>query len=349
MGVFFSTDDRTTSGLSDRSLNEVRFMPFELESFSRNHFARESHQSLVAAIHQTLDPAILLDVLGSDCRQLQFLAVRQLPMLAAGECEIQSILREGLQHAETRRATLAAMSYLSLPYDPETLELLSRQLDDPESEVRKAAAKVIIFQCPDLIETEIVTRLDSPDATQFARLLCFSQRVDLIPRLTDIFGYPERRLPPVIGFVLTPEWLADNASRRSDLVENLAEECGYSEGVSVDVATAFWQQGFMFVGPEMAASGISLKKLRQRIFEICYSLLPFDMEMEHRSSIPLDSNNPFDLELLIASVREADRTNLELEKKTISVRLSPASDAAHRCLFPCDSSLRTPPVHRSCI
>ena len=289
-------------------------MPFELNRFATDHFARQSHQSLVAAIQQTLDVEILLDVLGSGRWQLQFLAARRLEQLAETQ-DIRPLLQTGLQNERTRGAMLAAMSYLSLDYDRSTLDLVCDQLDRNEVETSKAAAKVIVYQQPELIDSELVSRLDLSQSNWIARQLCYSGRADLIPRVAERLGYPKQRLPPVIGFLVTPEWLGENFETHPSLVEKLSQECGYSERLTPRDAAEYWRKGFMFVGPELIATNIPTKELRKRVFEICYRLLPFDLEMQHVSELEFDARRPLDGELFLAALREADRTNLEQAKR----------------------------------
>lgn len=85
--------------------------------------------------------------------------------------------------------------------------------------------------------------LEGEGASEYARLLCLSGRVDLARAVLASFGYPERLPPPILGVLIDPGWLAEEYPADPQGVGRMIEACGYSDAPVTDVTLDLLRRG----------------------------------------------------------------------------------------------------------
>lgn len=280
-----------------------------LRDFSARHFAGQPRTSLLSAVIEGFDPETLLQALGSGHPHLQRLAAKKL-QLSARTPEFMDVILSGLAGETSQRVgLLTALSFLPCAHEPALWVAVEEQLHDADPDVRRAAARVIVYQFPEHAH-QLLPLLEREDSTETARLLCLSGRVDLIQPLLARFGFPERMPPPILGVLIDPGWLAAEYPGDPRQIGRLIEACGYSDAPVTEVTLDLLRRGFMYVSRDMIAAPAP-ETDRERILELCWQLLPEQLEMSRGDVAGVSLEDPRDQALFMAAAREADRANLE--------------------------------------
>lgn len=220
--------------------------------------------------------------------------------------EMNRLLQRGLERdVATQFGILQTLTTTNVDLDDKLCRHLQSLLSNSDAEIRRAATSLIARHRPDDAELVLNEPLCCHDH-ECLRRLCLADRPDLVIRLMDAFGFPDRKPPPTIGFLVTPGWLAQNHSTHPEHVEWLIRECGYCDDpVGADVLEVL-SLGFSFVAAPMNAAGPADQWLL-RVRSLVWQLMLDPAEEPSSGQLPPDLNDPLQEALFLAAVRDADR------------------------------------------
>ncbi|MBI2128806.1 HEAT repeat domain-containing protein [Candidatus Woesearchaeota archaeon] len=283
-----------------------------LEELAKSHFEQKSQDHLLKTVYSKINDENLFEFFTIDNLLVQKGVARKINEQIQNQQFIEKIIAGLSGEPEIRQKILTALSYANNPKNGVLLPHIKNNLEHEDAEVRKAATKAISYKYPDHV-AEVLPLLKTPDAQQIAKTLCYSRNTELIWPLLDFYGFPEKTIiPSWIGFLLNPVWLAQNYGKNPEAVSELIFRFGYSTCDVYPEALDLLNNGFMFVSQEMAKSP-KPEIWKIKLNEILRQLLPDSFEMQSRASINLE--DPIDLSIFTAAVRESDIINLEVKKE----------------------------------
>lgn len=212
-----------------------------------------------------------------------------------------------------RLGTLIAIGCLHAPLTPVLQSGVLACLDDDDARVRLAAARVVAFRMPENA-SRILPLLQSADSFEATRLICLSQNTEVLWPLLRAWGFPEKSAPLPAGWLLNPRWLAEEHACYPAEVERLARDFGYQEETVTPAVLSLWREGYWFVSREMAAANPA-RAWEARVRAFAWQLLPFSLGRVSTESLEVNVNDPLDVALFLADVREADISNLETARE----------------------------------
>ena len=283
-------------------------MTSSIDQQLQQHFSARKRSSLLREIVDTWNPEGLIDALASSHRAIHRLAFLKLKALRETELFPSIVMRGLADQRETCRASMllslsALLTDVASPvtYRQSVLELLG----DPDKAVRSSAAQVIAFHFPN----DIGVLLEQTAPAEFSavvRDVCCSNHPEFIPAIVSRFG--RQKLPPSLGILMEPFWLARHYERDPELVKRLANEYGFTDVPVNEEVVSIWNQGISFVNRAMLEA--SSVDWGTRTLEFSWSLLPHSFGLD-REETALKLDCPIDTGLFLSAVREADRSQLQ--------------------------------------
>ncbi len=294
---------------------------------------------LAACLKDCLDPDEVLQFLNSGCQPVQELALARLRTMQA-ERDVSVSLQSALLKADTNAGVINALAMLQ----PETWmgecdqkTLLNSAIRSRRPEVQSAVARLICRQLPEHLGI-LIESLSMP----IARVLCFHAargefKSDIVATVVRwmIMRCDVRSASPVLGLLLTPEWLATCAVAEPALAKDLAEAFGF-----IDVTVTEWPEdllskGVCFVNSAMQT--LSDDDVQHDIAAIQRHLLIAAGALDARSPALLTNGRAIDdLNLqepvhqgfFFAAIRESERTELKDRPLTNAFRFQTFQDEA---------------------
>ncbi|MBS0205324.1 MAG: hypothetical protein JSS49_20665 [Planctomycetes bacterium] len=260
--------------------------------------------SRLAVVIRQLTRNTVLDALESGCLAVRRVATEWLTRIPPEDAT--GILTRGIERSDSRcLAILRALKHPELELSESLWQRIVARLDRSDEVIRRAIAELVVLRRP-----EEATRLLLDSACrqdmEVLRTLCRADDPALILPLMMAFGFPQRRPPPTIGFLVTPAWLGEHHSQHPAEVEWLIRECGYcDEPVTPDVLDLL-SLGLWLVATPMSSTGPADIWL-QRQQTLVWRLLPESDDATRRDTEPVNLQDPIDTALFLSAVRETDR------------------------------------------
>jgi hypothetical protein len=281
---------------------------------SADHSGETPVRSLVEQMAAQLNDRNLVSFLASGIRPLQHAAWKRLVRLP--DAHVESLLLGILESVQPQCGSiLTALTHESVPISDMILERTVSLLSSSNFEIRKASAGVIALHRPQ--RALPLLRRDRTIDRDVLRRLCLADDPSLIEPLANAFGFPLHSPPPTIGFVVSPEWLADNHARSPQLVEWLSRNCGYCDDEITPEVLNLLSSGFSYVTSRLTSEPRLTKiahRWQRRIRAFVWRLLPDELDLIPDDKNAFDPNNPLDVDLFLAAVRDTDR-QLFVEQK----------------------------------
>jgi len=276
-----------------------------LEQIAESHFKEHTRESLVKAVYNEIDDDNLFEFFAIDNLLVKRAIAKKINKKIRDKEFLYKIIQGLNAEPEIRQGVLTALSY-SVRFDNRALlHSIKLNLKHGNENVKKAAATVIAHRYSDHAP-DLVPYLDA----DIAKIICYSQNDKVIFPLLEFYNYPENKnLPPSLGFLLNPRWLAKNHAKDIDY---LIDEFGYCNCAVDDHVLMLLNQGFMFVSKEMALSP-QIVSWQKRIQGFSINLLPFSLGMSENMQVNLEDK--IDTSLFLAAVRESDVSNLQIKKQ----------------------------------
>lgn len=263
-----------------------------------------STPSRLAVIARQLSRGTVLDALASASPVIRRVATEWLTRLSPDEST--GILKRGIEGPAARSlGVLRALKHPDLELSESLFQRVLSLLELSDEVTRRAIAEVVVQRRPE----ESARLLDDADCRQdvaILRTLCRADDPARIVPLMTAFGFPERRPPPTIGFLVTPTWLGEHHALHPEQVEWLIRECGYCDDPVTPEVLDLLALGLSCVVPEMSATGPADKWL-ERLRTLTWRLLPESDDTTRRDVQPVNLQDPIDTALFLSAVRETDR------------------------------------------
>ena len=251
-----------------------------------------------------LSQGTVLDALTSASPAIRRVATEWLTRLSPDEAT--AILKRGIEGPAARNlGVLRALKHPELELSESLFQRVLSLLELSDEVTRRAIAEVVVQRRPE----ESARLLDDAACRQdFAilRTLCRADDPALTMPLMTAFGFPERRPPPTIGFLVTPTWLGDHHALHPAQVEWLIRECGYCDDPVTPEVLDLLTLGLSCVVAEMSTPGPADKWL-ERLRTLTWRLLPESDDTTRRDVQPVNLQDPIDVALFLSAVRETDR------------------------------------------
>jgi hypothetical protein len=288
-----------------------------LASIANSYFQTERYEPLLGAIASRIEQTNLALILQSGCRPLQHLAWKQLSEYS--ERLVSKVLLPAITEAPPggRAGLFRALLHDAVPISDDLIEFSFETLSSTSLTDRMAAADVIAYRQPNLIK-DLLDR-GTPVEQSLLRRFCVADEPQLVAPLMDAFGYPDRTPPPTIGFLVSPSWLVDYSDKDAPMVDWLVRECGYCDDPITDNVLNLLSNGFSYVTERMTSESRMNKiahRWQRRIRSFVWRLLPPELELIPDDDKPLDLDNPLEVDLFVAAVRDTDRM-LFLDRKQL--------------------------------
>lgn len=305
-------------------------MTNRIQGLIHQHFLEGRRTSLMASVIQNWTDDDIPDALEVRHRAVRKLAFDRLLKLFS-EGDPTCFIIEGLRgSASMKNGFLLALSALPVESHQQIEQLVSDALDDDDAQVRSSAARVIAFRFPRSAGLLLQLR-GRPGFAEILRHLCYSGRVEMIPEIAQVAGFPEQRLPPSIGVLVDQYWLADNFSRHQALVNHLADACGFSNIPVKDEVLNLWKQGLNCVTEEILKADCN--EVRERLQQFGWQFLPESFAMSPAEEVAVNVHDSIDRGLFLSAIREADREQISLlrTRHPFSIQFQPAAANAICC------------------
>lgn|GEM_PF-5427210 len=282
-----------------------------LASLADRHRADGSRRPLLKGLLDRIDGSNLIHALSSGCRPVQHLVWQRLVNLPEDKLTsfvLQCLQVDQDQFPQVTESILTAVAHPALPLSDQILARIEWLIESPRPGIRTAAAKVLALRQPDSIG-KLLDRYDDLD-TGVLRQFCLADDPSLVVPLMIAFQFPGRSPPPTIGFLVTPEWLAEHHADEPQFVEWLIRQCGYCDDDVTPAVLNLLSSGFSYVTTHMTSEPRMTKiahRWQRRSRAFVWRLLPDELDLERDDAKPFDPNDPLEVDLFITAVRDSDR------------------------------------------
>lgn len=265
---------------------------------------RLGRTSLVARLSETAGPGAIRDALACGRPRLGAWAAGQLAALPPAEREALLI---PFLHGDTSLQLGALRVILaSRDWSDATRGRVETHLEHSDLAVRVAAAQCLARHAPHRIPP-LLPAIERDGGSEVARMFCLSGNQELI---VPLVRYSDRRLKsllPTIGWLLTPAWLTRARDDDPALAQRLAEAFGYCEGESTAAVWNLFAEAWAFAPHEHAEALADCAEDRRQLTR---ALVPTGL-VGSSSNLTGDARDPLWQAVLLAAVRDADRSNLQ--------------------------------------
>jgi hypothetical protein len=276
-----------------------------VEKIAEENFAGADAKNLVRAVYEKINDENMFDFFTSSNKQIRRVVAKRI-YENLYDAEFVKRIIEGLNQKDRAEGILAALSHAQLRKNPAILQQIETNLQSEDEKIQEAAATVIAYQYPEEAIMLVPLIKKKPE---IAKIACYSANPEIL--FPVMKRYPQQ-LPPFIGMLLTPYWLARNYKKRPEIIAGLIDQFGYSDaGVSENVL-ALLKRGFMFVSKEMAAKPAPYE-WRDRLQEFTWALLPDCLGMK-KKPVAVNLEDKIDTALFLAAARESDVINIQAKK-----------------------------------
>lgn len=282
-----------------------------LSSLAELHCADGTRRSLLRGLLDRIDGSNFISALASGCGPVQHLVWQRLVKLP--EDRVHSVILQCLQVDQNQfplvtQSILTAMTHPSVPLSDQILARVEWLIESPQVGIRTMAAKLLALRQPNLI-TKLLDRYEQLD-NSVLRQFCLADDPSLLVPLMVAFGFPRRTPPPTIGFLVTPQWLAEHHADEPKIVEWLIRNCGYCDDDVTSSVLNLLSSGFSYVTTRMTSEPRMTKiahRWQRRSRAFVWRLLPDELDLERDDTKPFDLNDRLEVDLFVAAVRDSDR------------------------------------------
>jgi hypothetical protein len=289
-----------------------------------------STPSLIATIARRLHRETVLDLLQSESSAVRHLVAKWVGKNLRPD-EVEQLVLIGLNHeGSVCPGVLSMLQHPDLEVTEQIHRRVLRLLISSNATLRREIVGLIVRRWPEEAWA-LLSQTDYPLDDESLRTLCLVGDTGLILPLFDVYAFPQRTPPPTIGFLVTPEWLAEIHSDHPAVAEWLIRNCGYYEGPVTAEVLELLSLGFSFVTGAMIPIGPA-DRWRERVRNLSWRLLPDSDDATYRDNTSLDLHDALDTALFLNAVRETDRTQFAANRTILpSRRQRPQRDPSPVC------------------
>jgi hypothetical protein len=285
----------------------------DLEQLAAEHFLANSKDTLIKHICSTMNEDNIFSFLKIDNILVKQAVAKQITKKLNNPEFSKKIVQGMYSEPKIRQGILETLSFSELNKNSQFLAPALENLKHDNANVRKAAACVVAYHYPEHAD-KLIDVLRIYNTIEIAHIACMSENSSIVLPIIPYLKSKQRTrgqiYSPVLGFLITPQWLASEYKNHPKEIEELISEFGYSNAPVCSKTIDLLSQGHMFVSDAMIDS--SQTGFQTRISQFAWSLLPFSTGP---ANTYVKTDDAVDESLFLAAVRQADISNLTVKKK----------------------------------